>query len=285
MRFFFKPLVRLHLLAFAGLCCIASLVIGCDADSEIDDTKLELVMPPGMIITAENENGGIQIEATERLARLFTWDENLAGEYVNLIPRTDRRNGTLGAYSQNAKWRKRKGISRGVFSEGQQLFSSEKEALQWLNFGWNKSGAKVVYSSSGLVIGYSKTMHREQINVDVWQIYINGKKPTSLRGASDDKIKVTYRNNNVPQKSVLKSNFIPNTPKVIDGTYYTGRALDLLSEHDKLTTKDIEYAIKNGTKSMIENNYKAYDFGESYNRIRIIIDQNDRVIFIYSSQR
>ena len=40
----------------------------------------------------------------------------------------------------------------------------------------------------GLMIGWSKTPSRKQLNVEVWQIYISGKKPGELAGSQDDKI-------------------------------------------------------------------------------------------------
>ena len=35
-----------------------------------------------------------------------------------------------------------------------------------------------------------KVPARKQLNVEVWQIYVNGKKPAKLDGGQDDKIKV-----------------------------------------------------------------------------------------------
>jgi hypothetical protein len=55
---------------------------------------------------------------------------------------------------------------------------------QWMPF---------VYRNDGLMVGWSKTPLRRQLNVDVWQILIHGQKPTSLPGATDGAIRVSSR--------------------------------------------------------------------------------------------
>ena len=75
-------------------------------------------------------------------------------------------------------------ITRAVLEEGQQHFSSADEAVAWL------AGRRstCVWTGDGLVVGWSKNTARKQLNVEVWQIYINGAKPNNLAGAQDANI-------------------------------------------------------------------------------------------------
>ncbi len=75
-----------------------------------------------------------------------------------------------------------------MVDEGQQHFQTEAEALKWI--GEQQKGQPCVWRGDGLMICWSKWPPRKQINVDVWQIYINGKKPTNLPGSQDSKIVV-----------------------------------------------------------------------------------------------
>jgi len=45
-------------------------------------------------------------------------------------------------------------------------------------------------------IQFSKTPDRSQLNVDVFQIYIRGQKPTSLPGSQNKKIQVFHHSTN-----------------------------------------------------------------------------------------
>ena len=47
-----------------------------------------------------------------------------------------------------------------------------------------------VYRDDGLMVGWYKDLPRKKLDVHVWQILIDGKKPTRLPGSQDDKIVV-----------------------------------------------------------------------------------------------
>jgi hypothetical protein len=80
------------------------------------------------------------------------------------------------------------GITRGVLQEGQQHFDSQEEALKWIE---QQSGYyPTVYRDDGLVVSFGKVPVRRQINVEVWQILIHGKKPEKLPGSQNDAIQV-----------------------------------------------------------------------------------------------
>ncbi len=145
----------------------------------------EIVMIPGMKITAVTVDGPIAITCGTGLKRSYTFEG--ATRSVEMWPRDERWYGSLGLYypGPGDHWRAHNGISRGVLEEGQQHFQSEQEALDWLA---RRKWMPYVYTADGLVVGWSKTLPRRQLNVEVWQIYINGHKPKGLQGSEDDKI-------------------------------------------------------------------------------------------------
>ncbi len=144
---------------------------------------LELVMAQGDKVSATTKAGSIDIIAEAGLHRSYFWDG--ATRSVELWPRAERWYGSLGAYypGPGEHWKSNNGITRGVLQEGKQNFDNMEAALKWLKqqIKWYAT----VYSNSGLVVSFDKVPERKQINVEVWQITINGKPPTKLEGASD----------------------------------------------------------------------------------------------------
>ena len=154
----------------------------------------EVVMSPGMRIIATTPAGTITITAGKGLKRSFSWDG--ATRSVEMWPREKRWYGSLGLYFPGSghHWREHNGITRAVVNEGQQHFESVEEALKWINmrkgqrYIGGRPAMQFVYRNDGLMIGFGKTLERNQLNVDVWQIFIDGNKPTKLEGSDDDKI-------------------------------------------------------------------------------------------------
>ena len=137
--------------------------------------KNEIVMPPNATITATTNSGTISISSGKGLKRYYTWD-NVTRSAV-LGARSTRWYGSLGIYNagMGSHWLpKHNGISRGVLEEGQQHFDTYEEAMSWLKMKCRGC----VYNDSGLVVWFSKSLSREQLNVDVWQIYIGGETPS-----------------------------------------------------------------------------------------------------------
>jgi hypothetical protein len=147
----------------------------------------EIVMSPGMKITAITSEGKITITAGKGLKRSYTWEG--ATRSVEMWPRDERWYGSLGLYfpGPGEHWKAHKGITRGVVEEGQQHFKSREEALKWLA---GRKYLPYVYRNDGLVVGWQKVPARKQLNVEVWQIYIKGKKPAKLAASQDDKVVV-----------------------------------------------------------------------------------------------
>ncbi len=146
----------------------------------------EFVLSSGMAITATNLNGTVTISAGHGTERRFSgkgWSKRR-----NLIPRDTRWYGSLGLYDPAAS---ASPYGRLLADEGQLFFKSESEALRYLDAEGDYF--KPVFNNRGLVVGY----HVENMpggeptrSVQVWQIYINGKRPISLPGADDTAVTI-----------------------------------------------------------------------------------------------
>lgn len=198
----------------------------------------ELVMAPGMTIEANTDSGKLVIEAVDKLTRRYSWGSS--GKIFTLLPRPMRWMGSKGAS---------KGVgdqdTHAVLEEGQQHFYSESEALDWLRR--QDERMHCVYTQDGLVVGWYETKapppQRVALIVDVWQIYIQGKKPNRMPGASDQRVRMSRATSLEPE--VGKHN--PAPPASIDGREYSGRAIDLMKEA-KHSAADVEDVIKKATR-------------------------------------
>jgi hypothetical protein len=47
-----------------------------------------------------------------------------------------------------------------------------------------------VWRHDGLMVGWQKYLARKELDVEVWQVYVNGQKPDHLPGSRDDRIVV-----------------------------------------------------------------------------------------------
>jgi hypothetical protein len=147
----------------------------------------EVVMSPGMRITATTLVGTIAITAVDELTRSYTWDG--ATRAVEMSPRAARWYGSLGLFNPGAgeHWRDHHGITRCVTEEAQQHFKTVEDALNWIK---ERNWQPFVYRDDGLMVGWRKNLPRKQLSVEVWQILIDGKKPKRLPGSQDVKIVV-----------------------------------------------------------------------------------------------
>ena len=147
----------------------------------------EVVMAPGSVITETSSLGTISITAGRGLQRCYTWEG--ATRCVEMEPRDERWYGSLGLYfpGPGDHWAEHNGITRGVTEEGQQHFKTMDEALAWLK---KREYPSLIYRNDGLAVGWGKNLPRRQLNVSVWQIFIDEKKPAQIPGAQDDRISV-----------------------------------------------------------------------------------------------
>ena len=145
----------------------------------------ELVISNGIEIRAKTTNGEIQVKAGKGLIRNYTWEG--ATRTADLWPRKSRWYGSYGAYfpGPGLHWKEHKGIKRGVVEEGQQNFNTLEEAIAWLKLPYYSD---CVYRDDGLVVCFSKNTRRYQINVSVWQIFIEGSKPYIPPESAGDRI-------------------------------------------------------------------------------------------------
>lgn len=174
------------------LTCIALGILSCGKNKPYPFT--ESVLSQGMVISAITTEGPIEIRGGPRCARIFS-GPNWSKE-ADLIPRQKRWYGSLGLYGPSPS---NSPSVRLVVDEGCQFFSSESEALRYIN-SLSKYYGKIPFSKSGLVVAYKVIDipgSGPSRNIAVWQIYINGKQPVSLRGGNDSAISV--RGGSIPQ--------------------------------------------------------------------------------------
>ena len=140
-----------------------------------------------MRITATTPVGTIAITAVDERTRAYTWDG--ATRAVERSSETARVLGGAGAFhcSFDEHWRDHHGISRGLTREGQKHCKTVFEAMKWIR---EPDQATFVYRNDGLVVGWEKVPNDKVLTVEVWQIFVDGKKPKRLPGSGDDKIVV-----------------------------------------------------------------------------------------------
>jgi len=170
--------------------------------------QCESVMVEGMTISFTNSHGSIMVSAGKGFERRYTWAEDT--RTVMMIPRKTRWYGSLGMYNPGAyiegklePWKGHDGIKRFVVEEGQRHFTNTTDAIRWIRQG---SGAPdnldYIYNDTGLVVGMDKQPRSLEerkrpdfpgtLEVDVWQIYIGGKKPVKLEGSRNASITIYY---------------------------------------------------------------------------------------------
>ena len=150
----------------------------------------EVVMSPGTRITATTPMGTITVSAVDELTRSYTWDGDT--RVAELTPRattTGRVCGSLGIFNEIATtyWHVHHGITRAILEEGQQHFKTTDEVMKWMA---RRHLTPVVYRDDGLVVAWDKDLQRNRLNVELWQIVIDGRKPKHLPGSKNDKIVV-----------------------------------------------------------------------------------------------
>jgi len=169
--------------------CIISL-ISCDKPNGQNKPYpfTELAMDEYTVVEAKNKSGTVVIEYISPLVRRYKWDGY--NEVRTLIPRKERWLGKLGIYdpAEQSIWNI---FSPRIVAEDSQLhFSTNTELEKWLYQG--KDAYDWVYTNDGLVVGFIKSRDRNQVNVEIYQLYVDGKKPITLEGSRPGNIKI-YR--------------------------------------------------------------------------------------------
>ncbi len=155
----------------------------------------EAVMTDGMKICAKTaKDGEICILAEGDRYRHISWDG--VTRTAKMIPRKKRWVGMLGLMNSGyERWRYHKGITQANYSEGQVHFSNEKEAADMFKVG-GFDPMTFVYTHDGLAVHYEQVIRQDMkagvMQLDIFQIMVNGKKPDNLSGSQDENITV-YR--------------------------------------------------------------------------------------------
>jgi len=141
----------------------------------------EIVLNNGMVITAATPEGKITISAGPGLLRTVSWDGTK--RYVVLKPRTERLYGSKGIYFEGHPegWVTHNGMSGVKIEEGQRFFDNVDDANIWMQI----RRLHYVHTNNGLVIGWKRKPSEAILQVEVWQFYIGGEKPTFLPNAKD----------------------------------------------------------------------------------------------------
>lgn len=168
---------------------------GCGYAVSLLSPVRETVLKPGESVTATNRFGTVTVSYVSERKRKFEFDGQTAVRA--LIARPDRFMGMLGLYDPAAASTFAPPSFRLLVEEAEQHFETYEQIYAALY-----SGSEVmdwVYTSDGLVVGYSKVPpppdHRVDFNtydVDLYQFYLNGAKPTGLRGARDAAIRLEH---------------------------------------------------------------------------------------------
>ena len=141
-----------------------------------------------MRITARTPSGELNIEGRAGFTRAFSgpgWSK-----VSTLTPRRKRWYGSLGLYDPAGSTKQ---SGRVIVDEGRQFFASESEALRYLQSLRGYFG-ELTFSSQGLVVAYKVIPVKDGApirSIAVWQCYIQGRRPASLRGADDSKLLVS----------------------------------------------------------------------------------------------
>ena len=142
----------------------------------------EIVLTDGTQLVADAPWGRIKIEAGPGLRRVYTWRGNRRG--VVLKPREERFAGSMGIHFEGNPpvWEPADGITKVDLEEGQRRFENVDDAMIWMQI----RRLRYSYTNDGLVVGWK--LKGDTLEVELWQFYIDGKKPTSLPGAEDSRI-------------------------------------------------------------------------------------------------
>ena len=166
-----------------GLCGVV--LTACGSAVVNDNPESELVMQPGMSITATNIQGTMRIDYIDKYTRRYAWDGNV--KIFRHQPRMKRWLGSLGMYRPQGD-----GSMHAVLEEGQMRFTSLGDAYTWLKK--SERFMDFVWTEDGLVVGWKKQASPDDdhlaLSVQVWQLFVRGKKP-ALKGAEAAKIKIS----------------------------------------------------------------------------------------------
>ncbi len=171
---------------FILLCVVAFTGSSCVSNEAMNSEIRETVLKPGETIEFQNPNGSGKIEYISDRKRYFSFSEGTE-RVVKMKVRKKRFRGKLGLYDPASRWffESSKG-KRIVATEAEMNFESLEEALEYLHQG--SAIQKWVYNDEGYVVGYFESPERDQINIDLYRYYINGKPALNMPGYDNSKV-------------------------------------------------------------------------------------------------
>jgi hypothetical protein len=212
----------------------------------------EVVMCESMQIHA-GDHHAITITAIDAVTRNYKTDSLDVTE--RLIPRSERWYGSSGLYKPTGTH-----ALHMVLEEGQQHFHSADEAMDWLASGTYPKGTHIKYTPDGLVAVWAHSQN--VLRVAIWQIYIQGNKPTNLDGASMSGLINVSMPHDKSRECAEVGNFTPSAPEIIGGRLFSGRSLDLMKERG-VSANAIEKVISHGSASHL-GDYTIYLNNDSF---------------------
>lgn len=181
-------------------------LVGCDSwfdTSRKFPLPSEIVLQEGARLVANTSNGNITVIAGTKFERRYEW--NGCGLDAHMFPRQERWLGSLGMYGAAARmfnnpWAGCDGISRPVVQEGQIHFADEHAAEIWISRRKLIDSFQTVWANDGIFIQWGLSPERNQLNVELEQLCIRGKKPLKLKGAADLSISFIPPKDNGPSR-------------------------------------------------------------------------------------
>ena len=144
----------------------------------------ETVLSEGQTVEATNKSGKIRISYVSPTKRRYEWDDEQ--RTLSLKVRLEPFQGKLGIYDPADTWIPFSTGTRLVIEEAVRKCENEEQIKAALAEG--AGYMDWVYTNDGLAVGFGRTPTRRQINVDLWQFLVQGKKPSNLVGARPDRI-------------------------------------------------------------------------------------------------
>ena len=166
----------------ASLVGMAALLLSACADhTATHDT----VLGPGQSVTADNQSGHIRVVYVGPATRRFELDGRSRTIRMTQRPAMfDRRSGIYDPADWFWPWAP---SLRIVCDESVINFDTIDELYAFLA---GQRSMDWVYTTDGLVVGFDRTPARHQVNVDVYQLLVRGKKPKALRDARPSAIRL-----------------------------------------------------------------------------------------------
>jgi hypothetical protein len=155
--------------------------VGCRSE-----TARQVVLSEGMQLRADTHAGPLRVTAGRGNVRRyeFTYGGKAITKVVTLIDRAEAWGKLTGIYSGGQA----SGV-RVVAQEGQLHVAEVQHAFDWMDRapakGW-------IYTRDGLVVGFSRSPERNQVSVDVVQVYVNGLKPHEMPGGSEGRLSIIH---------------------------------------------------------------------------------------------